>query len=233
MDNWKIISIMIAIGGSAIGSLIYHILTLNMVFAGLSIWMLSILALAIYMIRRYYVACRLLGIERASVKTKEDWDKHFFNSKKIRVFFTRGGAVLGTDTDPMYQTVKGLPADWDGEIKVLILNPKSTHIVDRARELDLEPDAVREQCRRVMKNIDRLSEKHHINILGKYYDSKPFLRFTLFDNFGFFSYPAWGKKYRPYSYHFKMKPRAKSLYESLSTYFDQLWEIAEPGDNHE
>ena len=140
---------------------------------------------------------QVVGIKSAGIKTKEEWGKHFPNSESVRVYFTRGGAVLGTDTDPMCLTVKHLLADWRGEIKILVFDPNSKYISDRTRELDMKNEQVKEQCLRVMSNIDHLRNRHNINIRGRYCDSKPFLRFTLFDDFGFFSYPAWGTKYNP------------------------------------
>lgn len=226
MEPQEVRSILISVGGSLAACAIFYLLTSNTRLALLTLGILIILALAIIRVRRHYKVSKLLGIESAGLRTKEDWDRYYLNSKTVRVFFTRGGSVLGSDTDPMYQNVKGLPSDWGGEIKVLILNPNSKYISDRARELEFEDEEVKDQCRNVMRNINRLREKHHINIKGKYYDSKPFLRFTLFEDFGFFSYPAWGEKYKLYSYHFKVKRGSKTLYEALSVYFDQLWNTA-------
>lgn len=229
MDTQEIKSILTSAVGSVVGSGIIYFLTSNTLLAVVAV---VVTFLGIRKAGRYYKVCKLLGIKSAAIQAKEEWNRYYLNSKTVRVFFTRGGAVLGSDTDPMYQNVKGLPADWNGEIKVLVLSPNSKYITDRARELNFEDEEVKEQCRNVMRNIKRLREKHHVNIRGKYYDSKPFLRFTLFDNFGFFSYPAWGEKYKPYSYHFKVNRGSKTLYEALSVYFDQLWNAAKEEEEY-
>lgn len=198
---------------------------LNATLAGVSALVALLMCIAGYYVRKYYAVCRLLGINSISNKKKEPWEKYFLNSRNICVMLGRGGAVLGTDTDPMYLTLKKLPKNWEGKIRVLIENPEAEHIKDRAKELGLDVETVKNQCRMVMKNIKRLREDYHINIEGACYDTKPFLRFTLFEDFGFFSYPAWGDKYEPFPYQFRIQKGKKTMYDALSVYFEHMWNM--------
>lgn len=180
-----------------------------------------------YYIKRYYFVCRTLGIESRSEKKKENWRKFFLESKDIRILLCRGGAVLGTDTDPLYLTLTELPKKWNGKIRVLLLNPESSYVADRAKELEADVATIKNQCRMVMDNIRRLKENYSIDIKGAYYDTKPFLRYTLFDGVGFFSYPAWGEKYKPFPYQFRIGQGQTTLYNALNVHFEQLWRISE------
>jgi len=215
-----IIASVITVVLTAIATYFYSLNPMLAIILPIIVGLISVLY---YYIRRYYSVCKVLGIKCLSDKKKEPWDKYFANSKNIRVLFGRGGAVLGTDTDPMYLTLKRLGRDWEGRVRVLVEDPESEHLTDRAKELGLDIETVKNQCRMVMNNVKRLREDYHINIEGAYYNTKPFLRFTLFDDFGFFSYPAWGDKYEPFPYQFRIKRGKKTMYDALSVYFEHMW----------
>lgn len=233
--NSGIREILINVIGSIVATIVItiviYVISVNVAIAVASLVVILIVTLAssitYYYIKRYYFVCKTLGIESRSEKKKENWEKSFLESKNIRILLCRGGAVLGTDTDPLYLTLTELPKKWNGKIRVLLLNPESSYIVDRAKELEADVETIKNQCRMVMDNIRRLKENYGIDIKGAYYNTKPFLRYTLFDGFGFFSYPAWGEKYKPFPYQFRIKRGKTTLYGALSVHFEQLWKISE------
>ena len=217
----SIIASIVTIALTAAATYFYSLNPLVLVVLPLTVVLISVVY---YYVRKYYSVCKVLGVKCVSDKKKEPWDKHFATSRDVRVLLGRGGAVLGTDTDPLYLTLRRLPSDWSGRIRVLVEDPKSEHLEDHAQELGLDMETVRSQCRSVMNNIKRLKDNYHINIEGACYKTKPFLRFTLFDDFGFFSYPAWGSKYEPFSYQLRIQKGKKTMYDALSVYFEQMWD---------
>lgn len=158
----------------------------------------TILAIAIVgiMVKSYYDIYNIVKIRKLINRSKEDWLKHYQESNNIRTLMTRGAGVLGSDKDLMYQCIEKLPGDWKGEIRVLILDPNSRYIQDRANDLGVNTTAIVDQCYTVVRNLKFLKEKYPSrNLKWAFYDCKPFLRFTLFSKCGFFSYGS-GKDFK-------------------------------------
>jgi hypothetical protein len=155
--------------------------------------------------------------------SKEDWLKLYTESNVVRILLRTGGWVLGTDKDSIYQTIKRLPHDYKGEIQVLLLDPESRHIHDRAEELGLSVERVIAYCHNTVENLQFLKSKYNLrNLNWALYDEYPPLRFTLFDKCGILAYGGFTPTQTK---NMKIVSGKGSLHESLKVYFDQLWSL--------
>lgn len=202
-------------------AILLYFVTSSLIFIIATLGIAVAIMVTVSMVRNYYNVHNMVGIKKLIDASKEDWLKCYTQSSVVRVLLRTGGWVLGTEKDSMYQTIEKLPHDYRGEIRILLLDPNSKHISDRAEELGLPIERVKAYCTNTIESLQFLKGKHNLqNLNWALYDDYSPLRFTLFDQFGIVAYGGFTPEQ---TRNIKIAPGKESLYESLVIYFDQLW----------
>lgn len=204
----------------------------NSPIIAIAVFVVTPAALAIaFRIKTYYDVLKVSGLQEVVDREKVDWLKYYKESKKVKILMTRGVGVVDTEKGTLYQVIKALPRDWDGEIRILLLNPNSKYIEDRANDIGISTETLKNQINTSANNLRELKKMYNLNLDWAFYDDKPLLRFILFDNCGFLTYWAANPE-RPLhpSRDIKIVTGPHSLYRALSQHFDQLWEKSSKGE---
>lgn len=116
----------------------------------------------------------------------------------------------------------------DTDIYILLLNPNSRYVKERAKEDPYtSEEKVRSEIKGSIKLLKEIKEKYSLERLHvRVYDALPTLRMTFIDNFAFLSYYP---KTAPGTTVpvFKMEKKKDSFYFGLERYFDSIWATSE------
>ncbi len=147
--------------------------------------------------------------------------QYFKKSKLIQILAIRGARMLGNDRSLINFVIKELPRGWDGKIQILILDPNSDHLRDRALELGHDPVNFAKECRNSIHNIVRLKENYGVSIEVRLYNEKPILRTIIFDDRALLSYYIGEEGHIQVQY--ELKPGDSSFFRLIKILFENLW----------
>ena len=129
--------------------------------------------------------------------------------------------MLGSDRSLINSLVRELPKGWQGEIRVLLLDPDSATLKNRAVELGHDPDSFATDCRSALRNVGAVARKYAVKIEARTYDREPILRSIIFDKAALVSFYVGKDGHIPIQYEIRKRPY--SLWHLVDRIYDDLW----------
>ena len=163
---------------------------------------------------------KALKIKGGVVKMME---KHFNNSNTIQLLAIRGARMMGSDRSIINYLISNLPKSWEGEIQILLLDPDSEYLKERALELKKrDPADFAIECKSSIRNIFTLQDRYNVNVEVRIYDRKPIIRTIIFDDLALLSYYIGEKGHIPFQYDIR-KGSNSSLFRMIKLIYNDLW----------
>lgn len=112
----------------------------------------------------------------------------------------------------------------DLRVRVLIMNPDSAHVIERAKEINRGVSHVRNGIITALNNLKEIQNRHE-TLEVRLYDRKPIWRLVNTDNG---TYMGFYQSKRSYDNHFYYIHRKNdSLFKSFLEYFEMVWNAPE------
>lgn len=111
-----------------------------------------------------------------------------------------------------------------GEIKILLLNPDSKFLIERARDEGESPSAWMSEIRATIERLKALAEREHINIELKLYDQYPIWRIANFDDKEMSVHFFLKDQQGPQSQLLRIWKDDNDLFNALELEFERLWD---------
>lgn len=207
--------------------IITYFLTKDFITAFIAVGITILLILLFYNSYIYYNLIKKSGLKRIYDDKPDPTPmlKHLFKkSKQIRLLAIRGARMLGSDRSLINYISKELPRSWEGSIQILLLDPESTHLENRANELGHDPTQFAIECKSAIQNIYKLNNRYNLNVEVRLYDRKPILRAIIFDSCALLSYYIGSDGHIPIQY--KIEEGNNSLLRMMNLIYNDLWSEA-------
>ncbi len=214
----------ITLGIEILVTSITYNLTKNLFMTFISIVITLLIIIVVYnlwMIMWLFKESGLKKIHKDSPDPTPMLKQYFSSSKRIQLLAIRGARMLGTDRSLINYIIRELKKDWKGNIEVLLLNPDSDHLKERAEELGHNPVQFARECRSAIQNIFNLKRTYNIDIEVRLYDRKPIIRAIIFDDRALLSYYIGEKGHIPIQY--EIRNGENSLLRMINQIYNDLW----------
>jgi len=229
MERISYEEVIVSLAINVIGGLLVLLLTTNAALTLITLAALLPVSYGVMLARRYYLIISNAKIRKVHSNQKDCeglLQDYFRKARKIRILAIRAWHILGSDRGFLSKTIMELPRGWGGEIRVLLLHPESSYMLERADEIDLDGQLYKQQSVETARYIRFLKENRGINIQLKYYRTKPHWRFILLDDQGFVSYYL-TKEEGSELPQYELYSGYRSLFDAFSKLFEQVWGTAE------
>lgn len=203
---------------------IIYFFTMNLLTATIALVVTTVSVVTVYYLYRTMDVVTASGLKRTHKDSPDPTPllkKYFESSKRIRLLAIRGARMMGTDRSLINYVIGELPKSWNGRIEVLLLDPDSPYLRERAEELGHNPAQFATECRSAIQNISRLKKEYGTDIEVRVYSRKPVVRAIIFDDRALLSYYIGGEGHIPIQY--EITAGDNSLLRMLNLLYDELW----------